>query len=135
MNNITIIGNLGRDMELRHTKNGKPVGNFTVGVSKKEKGSNDTVTTWFSVVYWGMSVEAGAPHLKRGARVIVAGELRQNRYIDRDGIEQKTTELHTFNVGVIPKDPDRVKSSSQQQQSNTDLDTGYNQEIENDLPF
>lgn len=71
--NITIIGNLGRDPEQRFTPDGKPVTNFSVATSRKYKDTEET--TWFRVSTWDKQAEACNQYLRKGSKVFVTGRL------------------------------------------------------------
>jgi len=74
--NITIIGNLGRDPELKFTADGKAVANFSVATSRKY-GEKDE-TTWFRVSVWGKQAESCNTYLSKGSKVLVEGRLKSN---------------------------------------------------------
>lgn len=70
---LIIIGNLGRDPEMRYTPDGKPNTTFSVATSRKVNGADET--TWFRVSVWGNQAESCSQYLKKGARVLVEGRL------------------------------------------------------------
>jgi len=75
---IIIVGNLGRDPELRYTPNGTPVANFTVASNRTYTASNGEQvkeTVWFRVSTWGKQAEAVHQYLQKGSRVLVEGRL------------------------------------------------------------
>ena len=74
--NITIIGNLGRDPELKFTADGKAVANFSVATSRKYKDTDET--TWFRVSVWGKQAESCNTYLSKGSKVLVEGRLKSN---------------------------------------------------------
>jgi len=71
---IIIVGNLGRDPELRYTPQGSPVATLNVATNRKRKNDDD-VTTWFKVTVWGSQAEACNEYLSKGRQVLVEGEL------------------------------------------------------------
>ncbi|MEO8208612.1 MAG: single-stranded DNA-binding protein [Chloroflexota bacterium] len=86
---IQIIGNLGRDPELRYTPNGKPVATFSVAVNQATKnqatGEWVEATDWFRVSVWGDRAERSAESLRKGSRVFVDGRFRTREYETNDG--------------------------------------------------
>jgi single-strand DNA-binding protein len=82
---LIIIGNLGRDPEMRYTVDGKPVTSFTVATSRKMKGEKET--TWFHVSVWGNQAETCNQHLHKGSKVLVEGRLKAEPsvYDKKDG--------------------------------------------------
>src|SRR6266508_1204934 len=79
LNKAMIIGNLGRDPEMRYTPNGQSVTQFTVAVNRNFRGSDgewQEETEWFWVVAWGPTGERAAENLRKGVKVYVEGRLR-----------------------------------------------------------
>ena len=96
LNKVQIIGNLGRDPELRFTPDGTPVANFTVAVSeswRSQGGEQRERTEWFRVVAWRGLAEIANQYLRRGARVYLEGRLQTREWQDREGNDRTTTEL------------------------------------------
>src|SRR3982751_3866550 len=104
---IQIVGNLGRDPELRYTPTGRPVTEFSVAVnqSTKNQQTNEWVeaTDWFRVTVWGDRAERTAEQLRKGNRVFVEGRFRTREFEARDG--QKRTSLEVTADSVINLDP------------------------------
>ncbi len=96
LNKVQIIGNLGRDPELRFTQDGTPVANFTVAVNeswRSQGGEQRERTEWFRVVAWRALAEIANQYLRRGARVYLEGRLQTREWQDREGNDRQTTEL------------------------------------------
>jgi single-strand DNA-binding protein len=97
-----IIGNLGRDPEMRYTPNGRPVTEFSVAVnqSTKNQQTNEWVeaTDWFRVTVWGDRAERTAEQLRKGNRVFVEGRFRTREYEARDGQKRVSLEITADNV-------------------------------------
>ena len=103
LNRIEIIGNLGRDPEMRFTPNGSAVTTFTVAVNHRHKDS-ETVT-WFTVKAWNSLAESCNTYLAKGRQVFVDGHLEIREYEDREGITRKTIEIiasHVIFLGASP---------------------------------
>lgn len=76
---LTLVGNLGRDPEMRYTPNGKPVTTLSVATNRKwtkDDGTTGEETTWFRVSAWGRMAEVCNEHLAKGAAVLVEGTLK-----------------------------------------------------------
>ena len=96
-NKIIIVGNLGRDPELRYTPQGSAVCNLSVATSEKRRdksGEMQDVTTWFRVTLWEKKAEAAAKYLTKGSSVYVEGRVRVEEWTDRDGKNRYTLEVH-----------------------------------------
>jgi single-strand DNA-binding protein len=94
-NNITLVGNLGRDPELRYTPSGTPVCQFTMATNDRVKKGGDWEkhTTWFRVTVFGKQAEACSQYLSKGRQVYVQGRLRIEEWEDRDGKKRFTAEV------------------------------------------
>ncbi len=96
LNKIMIIGNLGRDPEVRVTPGGKSVANFTVAVSRTHRtpeGEAREETEWFRVEAWERLGETCAEYLKKGGKVYIEGRLRTRAYEDRTGQQRTAVEI------------------------------------------
>lgn len=97
---VEIIGNLGRDPELRFTQSGKAVCNFPVAVNER-RGDND-VTTWFEVSVWGASAENCEKYLSKGREVFVEGRVSVDTWTDRsDGSARGKLKINAFRVQFL----------------------------------
>lgn len=95
-NKIIIVGNLGRDPELRYTPQGTAVCNFSVATSDKRRdkaGEFQEVTTWFRVTLWEKKAEVASKYLTKGTAVYIEGRLRVEEWTDRDGKNRHTLEV------------------------------------------
>ncbi len=107
LNKAMIIGNLGRDPEMRYTPNGQAVTQFTVAVNRNYKdasGEWKEETEWFRVVAWGPLAERTAEYLRKGRKVYVEGRLQTRTWDGQDGQKHYTTELVASTVtGLDPR--------------------------------
>ena len=96
INNITIIGNLGKDAELKRTPNGAEYAVFSVATSDNYKDRNgewQSETEWHYVKVWGKSAERASQQLKKGAKVYVEGKLKS---YEVDGVRRYEVSAHTW---------------------------------------
>ena len=104
LNKAMIIGNLGRDPEMRYTPNGQAVTQFTVAVNRNYKDPNGEwkeETEWFRVVAWAALAERTAENLRKGRKVYVEGRLQTRQWEDKDGQKRYTTELIASTVSAL----------------------------------
>ena len=99
VNLAVLLGNVGKDPELRHTKNEKAVTSFSLATSKKVKG--DEKTEWHRIVAWGKTAEICAEYLSKGSQVHITGELQTREWEDTDGVKRQTTEIVAHNVTFV----------------------------------
>jgi single-strand DNA-binding protein len=99
---VMIIGNLGRDPEMRYTPSGRPVTEFSVAVNQSTKNQQTgewvEATDWFRVTVWGDRAERTAEQLRKGNRVFVEGRFRTREYETRDGQKRISLEITADNV-------------------------------------
>ena len=104
-NKITLVGNLGRDPELRYTPQGTPVCSFSLATNERRKdrntGENNDITTWFRVTLWGRQAETASQYLTRGRPVYIEGRLRVEEWTDRDGKPRHTLEVNATDMQFI----------------------------------
>jgi single-strand DNA-binding protein len=103
-NRIILVGNLGRDPELRYTPQGTPVCSFTLATNERRKdkaGEMQDQTTWFRVTLWGRQAETASQYLTKGRPVYIEGRLRVEEWTDRDGKPRHTIEVHATDMQFI----------------------------------
>jgi len=103
-NKIIIVGNLGRDPELRYTPQGTPVCSFTLATNERRKdktGEMQDQTTWFRITLWGRQAETASQYLTKGRPVYIEGRLRVEEWTDRDGKARHTLEVHATEMQFI----------------------------------
>jgi single-strand DNA-binding protein len=103
-NKIIVVGNLGRDPELRYTPQGTPVCSFSVATNEKRKdraGEMQDFTTWFRVTLWGRQAETASQYLTKGRPIYIEGRLRLEEWTDKDGKPRYTLEVHATDMQFI----------------------------------
>ncbi|HUX76951.1 MAG TPA: single-stranded DNA-binding protein [Anaerolineae bacterium] len=96
LNKVLVIGNVGRDPEMRYIPSGKPVTSFSVATSRSwtnSEGERREETEWFNVVAWGNLAEICKQHLRKGQQVYVEGRLQTRSWEDHEGRKRFRTEL------------------------------------------
>ena len=103
-NKVIVVGNLGRDPELRYTPQGTPLCTFSIASNERRKsqaGEAQDVTTWFRVTVWGRQAETVAQYLTKGRSVYVEGRLHVEEWTDREGKPRFTLEVNATDVQFI----------------------------------
>lgn len=103
-NKIIIVGNLGRDPELRYTPQGTPVCTFSVATNERRKdksGEQQDITTWFRITVWGRQAETVSQYLTKGRRVYLEGRLHVEEYTDREGKQRHSLEVNASEVHFL----------------------------------
>lgn len=113
---ITLIGNLGRDPEMRYTPSGVPVTSFTVAVNRRwtgQDGQQQDKTTWFRVTAWRKLAENASQYLTKGSKVLVVGTLEDPQaYIDREGQPRASLEVTAQDIRFLSTRGEGMESSS-----------------------
>ncbi len=103
-NKIILVGNLGKDPELRYTPQGTAVCSFSMATNEKRRdksGEFQNVATWFKVTLWGNQAETAAKWLVKGTPVYIEGKLRTEEWTDRDGNNRQTLEVNGSDMQFI----------------------------------
>jgi single-strand DNA-binding protein len=103
-NKIIVIGNLGRDPELRYTPQGTAVCNFSIATNEKKRdkaGDLQDITTWFRVTLWNKQAENASKYLTKGSSVYIEGRLRIEEWMDKDGKPRYTLEVNASDMQFL----------------------------------
>lgn len=103
VNKVILVGNLGKDPEVRHLEGGAVVANFTIATSetyKDKSGQRIEQTEWHNIVVWRGLAEIAEKYLKKGMTIYIEGKLRSRTWDDKDGNKRYTTEIvgDTFTI-------------------------------------
>src|SRR5262245_12849889 len=105
VNKAIIIGNLGKDPELRYTNSGTPVARFSVATTEswnnKQTNAKEEKTEWHSIVVWGKMAEICGEYLKKGRPVYLEGRIQTRSWDDKEGKKRYTTEIVASNVQFL----------------------------------
>ena len=97
VNKVILIGNLGRDPEVRYAPSGSAICNVTIATSRqwknRESGERQEETEWHRVVFYDRLAEIAGEYLKKGRPVYVEGRLKTRKWTDKDGVDKYTTEI------------------------------------------
>lgn len=135
-NKITIVGNLGRDPELRYTPQGTPVCSFSLATNERRKdratGENNDITTWFKVTLWGRQAETASQYLEKGRAVYIEGRLRVEEWTDRDGKLRHGLEVNATDMQFIGGNPAQTATA---QSTTTKAPASEPEDDDTDAPF
>jgi len=104
-NQIIVVGNLGRDPELRYTPQGTAVCSFSMATNEKDtvKGEQVDVTTWFDVTLFGRQAEIASQYLEKGKQVFIQGSFRSEQWTDREGKSRVTNKVKATSMKLIDR--------------------------------
>lgn len=143
INKVMLIGNLGRDPEVRYTSNGQAVASFSIAtteVGAMKDGNRPEYTEWHRIVAWGRLAEICGEYLTKGKSVYIEGSLRTRSWEDKEGIKRWTTEIVARSMQILtPAGSGGGKSTQSQPSDNFDQDdVSFDDEgftSDDDIPF
>jgi single-strand DNA-binding protein len=104
VNKVILVGNLGRDAELRYTPGGAAVSKFSVATTETwndKAGQRQERTEWHNIDLWGKQAETLTEYLVKGKQVYVEGRLQTDEYTDKDGVKRKSTKIRCERVVLL----------------------------------
>lgn len=115
LNKVILIGNLGKDPELKKLESGNAVCNFSIATSetyKNKAGEKVTETQWHNIVLWGKLAEIAAQYLKKGSQCCIIGKITQRSWDDKDGVKRYMTEIIGNEMTMLGGKKDAEQSTS-----------------------
>lgn len=143
VNKVILIGNVGRDPEIRRTQDGKPIANLSIATSEswrdKSSGERKEKTEWHRVVVFSEPLcKVIEQHVKKGAKLYVEGQLQTRKWTDKDGVEKYSTEivLQGFN-STLQMLGDKPAASDDEQPTSAPQRTARKSsaEMDDEIPF
>ncbi|MEN8249390.1 MAG: single-stranded DNA-binding protein [Bacteroidota bacterium] len=120
VNKVILVGNLGRDPEVRHLESGVPVASFSIATSEsyndRNTGERKTVTEWHNIVLWRGLAEVAEKYLHKGDQVYIEGKLRTRQW-EKDGVTRYSTEVVGENMTMLGGRPRSEEGQSAPQQA------------------
>lgn len=155
VNKVILVGNLGRDPEVRYLPSGDPVANVTIATSSRYKNKSGEMveeTEWHRVTFFGRLAEIVSQYLKKGRSVYVEGRIKTRKYTDKDGQEKYATDIIASEMQMLgsregmgePNDGDddgaargaRSQTPARQQQAGAASKAGSGfDDMDDDIPF
>ncbi len=134
LNKVMIIGNLGRDPDLRYTPSGRPVTTFSVATGRNwttAEGQKRSDTEWFNIVAWGSLAEICNQYLKKGQQVYIEGRLQTRHWEDEAGNKRSATEVVAREMVMLGERREKVEGESE----SSEPGESYPEGEEEDFPF
>lgn len=138
LNKVQLIGNLGKDPELKFTPSGIAVATFSIATSEKWKDQEGNVqekTEWHNIVAWRKTAEICGEYLKKGSKVYVEGKLETTPY-EKDGVKHYPTKINIFTLIMLSqKESNNSDSSIQNSEAQVEQPKVIDIQKDDDLPF
>jgi single-strand DNA-binding protein len=117
VNKVILLGNVGRDPDIRYVAQGRPVATFSMATTERGYTNSNGVqvperTEWHNIVMWGRHAEVAEKYIRKGTQLFVEGQLRTRMWEDRNAIKHYVTEIHVDNFELLG----RPKAEATQQQ-------------------
>jgi single-strand DNA-binding protein len=153
VNKVILVGNLGKDPEVRHTPSGSAVANVTIATSEqwkdKQTGDKQERTEWHRVVFFGRLAEIVSEYVKKGQQIYIEGSLRTNKWQDQSGNDRYTTEIIASEMQMLggkgeggggqqqqaQAPQQQQQSGGGQQQAPAQQQAGQFEDFDDDIPF
>ncbi len=141
-NKVLLIGNVGRDPEVRHLESGVAVASFTLATTERFKDRNGVMqdqTEWHNIVCWRNLAELSEKYINKGSQIFVEGKIRTRSWSDQTGQKRYTTEIVADNIRLLGKRADAPQQGGYQQAqrpvSQPQVPDFSIEEVSDDLPF
>jgi single-strand DNA-binding protein len=154
VNKVILVGNCGRDPEIRYLPSGQAVANISIATSlkRKDKTSGEMIedTQWHRVTFYDRLAEIAGDYIKKGRPVYVEGRLKYGKYTDKDGVEKNTVDIIATELQLLgaregatgstsseDQSPSRLSSASNARESvaaKSSTKTGFD-DMDDDIPF
>ncbi|MEO8006481.1 MAG: single-stranded DNA-binding protein [Betaproteobacteria bacterium] len=150
VNKVILVGNLGRDPEVRYMPSGDAVANITIATTetwKDKAGEKQEQTEWHRVAMFGKTAEIAGEYLKKGSQVYIEGRLQTRKWTDKEGQERYTTEIRADRMQMLgsrsggsermppPDDEAPARSSAAPKKAAPAAKGGNFDDLEDDIPF
>lgn len=115
INKVILIGNLGRDPEVKHLEGGSVVARFPIATNENyrdKSGEWQTLTEWHNIVVWRQLAERAEKTLKKGMQIFIEGKLTTRKWQDKDGNDRYTTDVVANTLRILEKSSDGSGSDS-----------------------
>ena len=145
VNKVILLGNLGKDPEVRAIDNGRKVARFTLATTesyRNQQGERVDQTEWHNVVFWGPVTDVIEKYLKKGNQVYIEGKISNRSYDDKDGVKKYITEIVGQNLTLVGGKPSGSGDSGSNGSSGSSTNSyasspsmSAGEDASDDLPF
>ena len=143
VNKVTLIGNLGKDPEIRYTQSGSAVVNVSIATTDtwkdKQSGETQERTEWHNLVFFGRLAEIVNEYLKKGSQVYVEGRLQTRKWQDKEGHDRYTTEIVANEMQMLGgrsgADGGASRNANQAPPSSAEASNAPADDFDDDIPF
>ena len=141
LNKVILIGNLGRDPEVRYMPNGEAVCNFSIATSEKwtdsKTGTKQERVEWHNITFYRRFAEVAGQYLRKGSSVYLEGRIQSRKYIGKDGIERTAYEIIGNEMKMLDSRPEAIEKvpASKPRRQEPDASVASIDDIDDDILF
>ncbi|MFA8434378.1 MAG: single-stranded DNA-binding protein [Marinifilaceae bacterium] len=140
VNKVILVGNVGKDPEVRYLEGGTAVCNMPLATSEtytNKNGEKVTQTEWHNLVLWRKTAEVAEKWVKKGTQLYVEGRLRTRSWEDQEGVKKYTTEIYVDNMQMLGRraDNEAVATTPAAENQNAPAEPQNSGDDTDDLPF
>lgn len=143
VNKVILVGNLGKDPEVKTFENGRKVAKFSLATSETytdRSGQRQEKTEWHNVVFWGNIADVIEKYLRKGSQIYMEGKLATRSY-DQDGVKKFITEIEGSSMTMLGRagggsgNPENSSTNNRESSSNETINSNLMADTTDDLPF
>lgn len=101
VNKVILLGNVGRDPEVRYLEQKRPVATFPLATNERASANSPELTEWHNIVMWDAAAEAAERYIRKGTKLYIEGRLRTRYWEDRNAIKRTVTEIYVDNFEIL----------------------------------
>ncbi len=139
VNKVILVGNLGKDPEIRTLENGVKKASFSLATSEvfkdKVTGDKRTETEWHNIVIWRGLADIAEKYLKKGQQVYIEGKIKSRQYKDKEGIQRYITEVVADNFVMMSRGHENPNANNSGTSNDSAGNENYSSNPTDDLPF
>lgn len=138
LNKVILIGNLGRDPELKMTQSGTALCKFSIATTetwKNAQGEKQSKTEWHNITVWGKQAEVAEKYLTKGKQVLIEGKIEYGKYTDDKGVERNTVTIRCENFVMLGSMGDGGGRREESEPSTPPASSGKSGGYDDNLPF
>jgi single-strand DNA-binding protein len=137
VNKVILVGNLGRDPEVRYMPSGDALASFSIATTHSyndKSGQKVEQTEWHRISMFGKQAEVAGQYLKKGSSVYIEGRLQTRKWTDKEGQERQTTEVVADRMQMLGSRPNQESASGVSQPESNSNNSGFD-DMPDDIPF
>ena len=143
VNKVILLGNLGRDPEVRYLDNNRVVSTFPLATNEiytDRKGTRIRQTEWHNIELWDNLARIAEKYLKKGYTIYLEGKIRTDQWVDKEGVNRSQKKIRGINITIVNKEKNRFENENntneekENQEMGDSINESFSEEIFDDLP-